>query len=78
MGFPKPLFMSEFAILEQRILKNSHLKLKVEKDGMIYDGIWFSQIEELEGDIVKLVYVLDVNEYNNNKKVQLLIKGVYD
>lgn len=78
MGFPKPLFMSEFAILEQRILKGAHLKLKVEKDGMIYDGIWFSQKEEIEGDIIKLVYVLDVNEYNNNKKVQLLIQGVYD
>lgn len=77
-GFPAPLFMSEFAIIEQRILKEAHLKLTVEKDGMIYEGIWFNQKEQLDLDTVKLIYILDVNEYRNNKKVQLLIQGMYE
>lgn len=77
-GFPAPLFMSEFSIVEQRILKEAHLKLVVEKDGMIYEGIWFNQKTQLEQDSVKLIYILDINEYRNNKKVQLLIQGMYE
>lgn len=78
MGFAQPLFMGSFNIIEQRILKNAHLKLKVEKDGMFYDAIWFSKNQLLEEEQVQLIYTLDINEYNGNIKVQLLVEGIYE
>jgi single-stranded-DNA-specific exonuclease len=77
-GFPQPLFMGEFNILSQKILKEAHLKLQVEKEGLIYDAIWFSQKELMTKDTVNLVYTLDINDFRDNKTVQLLVDGVYD
>lgn len=72
-GFLEPVFDDEFVILEQRILKDAHLKLKLEKGGAVFDGIWFFR-KELIPARVRLVYSLDVNEFNGNTTVQMLIK----
>src|SRR5690606_12029193 len=44
-GFAPPLFCDEFRIVNQRILKERHLKLTVEKDGGRYDAIWFGHAD---------------------------------
>jgi single-stranded-DNA-specific exonuclease len=40
-GFAPPVFCDEFRVLSQRILKERHLKLLLEKNGGAYDAIWF-------------------------------------
>ncbi|NCQ52196.1 single-stranded-DNA-specific exonuclease RecJ [archaeon] len=76
-GFPQPLFIGEFNIIEQRILKNAHLKLLLEKDGVMFEGIWFFTNTELEVETAKIVYTIGINDFLNNKKVQIIIEGIY-
>jgi hypothetical protein len=57
----------------QKILKEKHLKLFLEKDGQQFDAIWFNRTEELPRKI-QAAYRLDANEYNGRTKVQLLLE----
>lgn len=75
-GFPQPLFSGKFNILEQRILNGGHLKLNLEKDGIQFQGIWFSRDQELDDNEVEIVYSLGVNEFMNKKSVQIMIDNV--
>jgi single-stranded-DNA-specific exonuclease len=76
-GFPQPLFKGTFKILEQKILKEAHLKLKLEKDGQIFEAIWFFVNEIIEQEDVDFVYSLGINEFMGNITLQLLIDGIY-
>ena len=72
-GFPPPLFCDEFRIVNQRVLKERHLKLALEKDGRRYDAIWFGHADALP-DQVRVAYRLDANEFNGVTRVQLLVE----
>ncbi|MDP5009034.1 MAG: single-stranded-DNA-specific exonuclease RecJ [Glaciimonas sp.] len=72
-GFAPPIFCDEFKIISQRILKEKHLKLLLEKNGCRYDAIWFSHIDEL-GSKARVAFRLDANEYNGVTKVQLMVE----
>ncbi|HEX7634321.1 MAG TPA: single-stranded-DNA-specific exonuclease RecJ [Noviherbaspirillum sp.] len=72
-GFAPPLFCDEFRVLNQRILKEKHLKLMLEKDGRRYDAIWFGYAGQLP-EKATVAYRLDANEYNGVTRVQLLIE----
>ena len=78
-GFLPPLFMSEFNILDQRLLKEQHLKLRLEKDGLEVDGIWFFHPELLDNTKkVNLVFTLDINTFRGEENVQLMIDGMIE
>ncbi|MET0983608.1 MAG: single-stranded-DNA-specific exonuclease RecJ [Telluria sp.] len=72
-GFAPPVFCDEFRVLSQRILKEKHLKLLLEKNGRRYDAIWFGHTDGL-GDRARVAFRLDANEYNGVTKVQLLVE----
>lgn len=72
-GFPPPVFCDHFRVRNQRVLKEKHLKLLLEKDGQQYDAIWFGHTEALP-DIAKVAFRLDANEYNGVTKVQLMVE----
>lgn len=72
-GFPAPVFVDEFEIVHQRLLKEKHLKLRVKRNHMIFDAIWFNQPSHL-AERVELAYKIDVNHWNGNSNVQLLIE----
>jgi single-stranded-DNA-specific exonuclease len=72
-GFPAPLFCDEFTVLSQRVLKEKHLKLLLERKGRKLDAIWFNHAEALPSR-ARLAYRLDLNEFNGNTKVQLLVE----
>ena len=72
-GFAPPVFCDYFRVLNQRILKEKHLKLLLEKDGRKYDAIWFGHAEAMP-DQIKLAFRLDANEYNGVTKVQLMVE----
>ena len=57
----------------QKILKEKHLKLFLEKDGQQFDAIWFNHTEGLP-ILIRAAYRLDANEYNGRTKVQLLLE----
>ena len=74
-GFAPPIFCDDFKLISQRILKERHLKMVLEKNGLRYDAIWFGHTDSF-GDKVKVAFRLDANEYNGVTKVQLLVEHV--
>lgn len=71
-GFPPPVFVDTFSVLHQRVLKDKHLKLRVERDGVIFDAIWFNQ-NELLGNQIEMAYKLDINHWNGKSSVQFMV-----
>ena len=72
-GFAPPVFCDEFRVVSQRILKERHLKLMLEKNGARYDAIWFGHTDAL-GERARVAFRLDANEFNGVTKVQLLVE----
>ncbi|GGI17756.1 single-stranded-DNA-specific exonuclease RecJ [Oxalicibacterium faecigallinarum] len=72
-GFAPPVFCDEFRVVNQRILKERHLKLTLEKDGHQFDAIWFGNSTSLPGH-ARVAYRLDANEFNGRTRVQLLVE----
>jgi single-stranded-DNA-specific exonuclease len=80
-GFPEPLFDGHFEVLEQRIVGERHLKLRVrpEGGGKPLDAIAFFQAEHADlvpGERVRLAYRLDVNEFRGVRSTQLRVEFV--
>lgn len=82
LGNPEPVFMTDnLRIVDARIVGSDgkHLKLKVgDKNNNIIEAIAFGMGSQLvvlaNNKSVSLVYNLDINEWNEDKKLQLKIK----
>nr|WP_314863212.1 single-stranded-DNA-specific exonuclease RecJ [uncultured Undibacterium sp.] len=74
-GFAPPIFCDEFKLVSQRILKERHLKMVLEKNNIRYDAIWFGHTDSF-AESIKVAFRLDANEYNGVTKVQLLVEHV--
>jgi single-stranded-DNA-specific exonuclease len=82
-AFPEPSFDGVFSVRSARLVGERHMKMWVEvpHSGRSYDAIAFNHCEEggefapLEG-LQQLVYRLDVNEYQGERRLQLLIEHV--
>jgi single-stranded-DNA-specific exonuclease len=72
-AFPAPLFADRFEVLNQRILKDKHLKLKLQKGGLRFDAIRFNCAESVPNRI-EAAFRLDINEWNGTQTVQLLLE----
>jgi single-stranded-DNA-specific exonuclease len=72
-GFAPPVFCDEFRVVSQRVLKEKHLKLLLERNGRRYDAIWFGNTAAL-GERARVAFRLDANEYNGVTNVQLLVE----
>jgi single-stranded-DNA-specific exonuclease len=82
-SFPEPSFDGIFTIKSSRVVGDRHLKMWVEvpRTGRSFDAIAFNHIEEraafvLPEGSVQLVYRLDVNEYQGERRLQLLVDHV--
>jgi len=79
-NFPEPLFDDVFTLVQQRIVGEKHLKLVVEKQGNIFDGIAFNvdikTWPNAQAKQVHLAYRLDVNEFRGKRTVQLMIEDI--
>ena len=72
-GFPPPLFRDTFRIVNQRLLKEKHLKLRVERMNQHYDAIWFNHAEALP-EYIDLIYEIVPNAWNGVVNVQLMVR----
>lgn len=72
-GFAAPLFCDEFRVVSQRVLKERHLKLQLERNGQRHDAIWFGHTDDLPPR-ARVAYRLDANEYNGVTRVQLVVE----
>jgi len=79
-AFPEPSFDGLFSVRDARVIGERHLKMWVEvpRSGRSFDAIAFNHLEEgvvftpPEG-LAQLVYRLEVNEYQGERRLQLLV-----
>jgi single-stranded-DNA-specific exonuclease len=72
-GFSPPVFRDTFYVRQQRLLKEKHLKLNLERDNQRFDGIWFNHADMLP-EFVEVAYRLEQNIWNGVISAQLLIE----
>ena len=78
-GFPEPTFDGEFEVVQTRIVGEKHLKLvlRTPDQKRMIDGIAFF-VDDPESWLgckrLKLAYKLDVNEFRDNRTVQMRIE----
>jgi len=84
-SFPEPCFDGVFAIRSARLVGEKHLKMWVElvSSGRTFDAIAFNfaggeaeRKAPLPSGNARLVYRLDVNEYQGERRLQLLVDHV--
>ena len=73
-GFLAPAFCDEYEIAEQRIVGGKHLRLRLRApdSAHVFDGILFGHNDPLPHRI-RVVYRVQVNEFNATRSVQLLV-----
>lgn len=72
--FPPPLFQGRFRVVEQRVVGERHLKLKLaNSDGRLLDAMRFQSAEPLPVHI-SAVYKISVNEFRDERILQLQIE----
>src|SRR5699024_10204582 len=69
-GFPPPVFCDDFIVINQRLLKNKHLKLLLQRNDQRYDAIWFNHNQLLPSTITA-AYRLDMNRWQGRVSTQL-------
>lgn len=74
-GFPAPLFVDEFEVLEQRLLKNAHSKLMLRRDGRQFVGLRWRSVEPVPAR-VQLVYRFERDTFTGGDAVQLIVEHV--
>lgn len=72
-GFDAPVFQDEFQVINQRLLKDKHLKLRLQRDRQHFDAIWFNHNQPLPEKIIA-AYRLDLNIWNGNANAQLILQ----
>ena len=72
-GFPAPLFMDEFEVEQQRVLKEKHLKLRLRKGNTRIDAIQFN-FSNQPGNRTRAAYRLAINEYMGVESPQLMVE----
>jgi single-stranded-DNA-specific exonuclease len=82
-GNLKPVFATrELEVAEEPyIVGNNHLRLKVRKNGVVMDAIGFNLGDfakplAMRGTRVDLAYVVEVNVWNGNTKIQMRLKDL--
>jgi single-stranded-DNA-specific exonuclease len=82
-AFPEPSFDGAFVVRSARIIGERHLKMWVEiaPGGRTFDAIAFNHFNSASPAVppegrVQLVYRLDINEYQGERRLQLLVDHV--
>jgi single-stranded-DNA-specific exonuclease len=73
-GFEPPLFCDEVQVLQQRLVADKHLKLRVRHGGQLRDAIWFNRIEPLP-ERATLAYRLALDEWNGQRRLQMMVEA---
>ena len=72
-GFPQPAFCGDFAVADQRIVGERHLKLLLSAHGRRLDAIHFGGAAEPAQGRVRLAFRLEPDRYRGGDAVQLVV-----
>ncbi len=73
-GFEAPMFCDEVEVLQQRLVGEKHMKLRLRHLGTERDAIWFSHDQPLPERTV-LAYRLSIDEWNGRQRVQMVVEA---
>jgi single-stranded-DNA-specific exonuclease len=74
-GFEAPVFCDEVQVLQQRLVGEKHMKLRLRHAGQERDAIWFSHAEPLPARAT-LAFRLSLDEWNGRQRVQMVVEAV--
>jgi len=79
-GFEEPVFEGDFKVTNLKMIGNPAIHMRLEFNNK-HKAIWFRAIQKPDapvpieiGDTISCTYSMSVNEFNNNKNLQLIIK----
>jgi single-stranded-DNA-specific exonuclease len=73
-GFEAPVFCDQVDVLQQRLVGEKHLKLRVRHAGVERDAIWFGHTDSLPAS-ARLAYRVGVDEWNGRQRVQMMVEA---
>lgn len=73
-GFEAPVFCDEVEVIQQRLVGEKHLKLRLKHQGMLRDAIWFGHAEPLPAR-VRLAYRLSLDEFQGQQRLQMVVEA---
>ncbi|MBI5257614.1 MAG: single-stranded-DNA-specific exonuclease RecJ [Burkholderiales bacterium] len=79
-GFEAPVFLDEVEVLQQRLVGEKHLKLRVRHGGPagpLRDAIWFGHAEALP-QRVRLAYRLNLDEFQGQQRLQMVVEAAVE
>ncbi len=71
-GFAAPCFTGEFKVIEQRVVGEKHLKLKLSLDGTTFEAMRFGSPDALNA-IIGAVFRPSINEFRGASTLQLIL-----
>jgi single-stranded-DNA-specific exonuclease len=77
MGNPEPLFLLAGArVVERKILKDSHLKLRLRAGEQTFEAIGFNMAGMDLPEVVDVAFTPGLNTWNGRQTLQLRLKGI--
>lgn len=80
-GFPEPTFDGQFTVVEQRLVGEKHLKLRLESGGAALDAIAFNVDLGIwpnpATNSIQALYRLGINQYRGDRSPQLVISELW-
>ena len=73
-GFEAPVFCDDVQVLQQRLVGDKHMKLRLQHAGTQRDAIWFGHAEPLP-DRVRMAFRLSLDEWNGQQRVQMVVEA---
>jgi len=74
-GFEAPLFCDEAQVLQQRLVADKHLKLRLQLAGATREAIWFGRTEPLPAR-ARLAFRLGSDRFQGLERVQLFVQAL--
>jgi single-stranded-DNA-specific exonuclease len=73
-GFEAPVFCDEVEVIQQRLVGEKHLKLRLKHQGQLRDAIWFGHADPLPAR-VRLAYRLSLDEFQGQQRLQMVVEA---
>lgn len=72
-AFPAPLFDDEFTVMDSRIVGFKHTKLRLKRDGRIFDAIRFG-CTDAPPQPMRAAYRVSLSEYQGTQRLELIVE----
>jgi single-stranded-DNA-specific exonuclease len=72
-AFPPPLFDDEFTVVDSRIVAFKHTKLRLKREGRMFDAIRFGCTDR-PPQPMRAAYRINLSEYNGSQRLELVVE----